>query len=848
MENVPDFSDRKKMLLQMGISMILISLASFGYFEWLITSNLMHSEDSFVCFFISYGCFFIFLFGLLLTRMEEQTKSVKFSQLDFNILLLILGNISAYALNRILPVFHESTPWLIAYLIILNGAMLIFVFRKKKTPDVFNHLLVAILASGVLFNIYQAVYIFPFYGITAMSFWFFGISLHTLIPVWYIFTMVKILKKYRATSDLYQYGIITGICIPALLTMVFAFQFYQVNESFRKAYAAEQSPFSNPDFPAWVNASKHISSGWITERVLKSGIYYSVLDDQHFRFGLNGLNMNGIRTKHDPMVVVGAFVSGQLNIDRNERIRLLKTMYNERHAVAPRLWRGDDLTTTNIETNVQIFPDYRLAYTEKNITIKNENKSRWWGRQQEAIYSFYLPEGSVVTSASLWIEGEEQKALLTTRAKADSAYQTIVGRERRDPLLLHWQEGNRISVRIFPCTREADRKFKIGITSPLTYEKGQLTYHNIDFAGPDWTGANEVIRVKTETALTEFSAPRGFSDEGDHWMYDGQYHSEWAINFTAPKLNNSAFNFTDQSVRMQEYEEKLKSFQPTKVYLDIHNGWNKSTINQILTATKNQEVYVFTNTLQRITSDNKKRLIKHLLNNNYSLFPFYELPDREDVLVISHHGRLTPAMDDLKGTSFYKKSASHLPNRQFPPSVFHLGEAPSPYLKTLRELRLLDYWEGTKNTLLDHLEKETFPVNGEGENYVLLRPANVQLVKSGNKSSTTTTTTAAPDHLWRMYAYNNVMRKMGKDYFRKDQDQQRHIAEAEAAYVVTPISSLVTLETQKDYDRFNIKNSNRSLGNASIVTGGAVPEPYEWMLIILGLMVAGWLFFFKSRI
>lgn len=845
MENLSAFSDQKAFIFRMGIAFMCISLISFGCFDWLISNDRLESDNSAISFFISYGCFLIFMLVMLFTKLEDQPKSVRFSQLDVNIILLVLGNISAYALNRIIPVFHESTPWLTLYLIVLNAAMIIFIFRKKRTSDLFNHLLVAIIASGVLFNIYQAIYIFPFYGFTAMSFWFFGVSLHTLIPLWYIFTTVKILKKYRKVSDLYQYGIISGICIPALMTMGFAFQFYQVNESFQQAYAAEKSPFTNPDFPAWVNASKDISSGWMTERVLKSGIYYSVLNDNHFRFGMNGLNMNGIRTKHDPMVVVGAFVSGQLNINREERIRLLKTMYNERHAVAPRLWRGDDLTTTEIETNVQIFADYRLAYTEKNITIKNENKNRWWGRQQEAIYSFYLPEGSVVTSASLWIEGEEQKALLTSRAKADSAYQTIVGRERRDPLLLHWQEGNRISVRIFPCTAKEARKFKIGITSPLIYTTGKLTYQNIDFAGPDWTAANEIIRVKGETELTNFSAPRGFSDEGDHWIYDGRYRSNWSLDFAAPKLNNSAFVFSDQSVHLQEYEQELKNFHPEKIYLDLHKGWSKSTLNRILAATKDLEVYVFTNTLQRLTPDNQKRLTKKLLNNNYSLFPFYELPDQEDLIVISHSGQLTPAMDDLKGTPFYTKSGSHLPNRKYPPSVFHLGDAPSPYIKTLRELRLLDYWEGTETTLLNHLEKQTFPVSGEGENYVLLRPAKVQLVKSGTEQNVAGNT---PDHLWRMYAYNNVLRKIGKDYFRKDQDQQRHIAEAEAAYVVTPISSLVTLETQKDYDRFNIKQSKKTLGNANIITGGSVPEPHEWMLMILGLILASWLFFFKGRI
>jgi hypothetical protein len=45
------------------------------------------------------------------------------------------------------------------------------------------------------------------------------------------------------------------------------------------------------------------------------------------------------------------------------------------------------------------------------------------------------------------------------------------------------------------------------------------------------------------------------------------------------------------------------------------------------------------------------------------------------------------------------------------------------------------------------------------------------------------------------------------------------------------------LETQKDYDRFNIENSKNSLQNASLQSKGAVPEPHEWALIIIAVLV-----------
>jgi len=62
------------------------------------------------------------------------------------------------------------------------------------------------------------------------------------------------------------------------------------------------------------------------------------------------------------------------------------------------------------------------------------------------------------------------------------------------------------------------------------------------------------------------------------------------------------------------------------------------------------------------------------------------------------------------------------------------------------------------------------------------------------------------------------------------------VAEAATAHVVTPVSSLVVLESQKDYDRFDIKETD-GLKNATKSSTGAVPEPHEWALILLAVFL-----------
>jgi len=64
---------------------------------------------------------------------------------------------------------------------------------------------------------------------------------------------------------------------------------------------------------------------------------------------------------------------------------------------------------------------------------------------------------------------------------------------------------------------------------------------------------------------------------------------------------------------------------------------------------------------------------------------------------------------------------------------------------------------------------------------------------------------------------------------------------AEQAHIVSPVSSLIVLESQADYERFDITKSKGSLVNASAQSSGAVPEPHEWMLIGLVLVVGVYL-------
>jgi XrtN system VIT domain protein len=180
--------------------------------------------------------------------------------------------------------------------------------------------------------------------------------------------------------------------------------------------------------------------------------------------------------------------------------------------------------------------------------------------------------------------------------------------------------------------------------------------------------------------------------------------------------------------------------------------------------------------------------------------------------------------DDLTA---YLKAPRHI-------RMYNMGSQLSPYLKALKELRVFGYANGTVEGLDTLLDKHQFIVDQENQNTVVIDNAGLMIQKAPGLK-----TADAPDHLLRLFAYNDIMKKVGADYFRHDYVQPLTIAEAEQAYIVSPVSSMIVLETQQDYERFGIDENKNSLKNASMKSSGAVPEPQEWVLIVLAAGIVG---------
>jgi XrtN system VIT domain protein len=527
----------------------------------------------------------------------------------------------------------------------------------------------------------------------------------------------------------------------------------------------------------------------------------------------------------------------------HDLVKILQTISDGRHQSNERLWSGDNLITSYIVSDIDIYPELRLAYTEKYLNVKNTSANgRWWGNTQEAIYTFYLPEGSVVTSLSLWINGKEEKAVLTSKQKAANAYSTIVGVEQRDPSVVHWQEGNTVTVRVFPCTTTEDRKFKLGITSPLPEQDGQVTYSNIVFRGPDANRATETTRVRVIGVLNNIKIPDDFKkDKAGDYISEHKYEPDFKLSCKTSPIAKNEFTFDGETYSLSEYVPEFDSVIVKDVYLDINATWTDVEVEKIIPLIGEHRVFVCVDeTFINVGADNWDEVTDDLIKRNFSLFPFYKIKDVDHSLVVTKGKITSPHLSDIKDDEFARLTGSFfLCNKAI--HVFNLGNEKSTYINSLRELRGLIYSSGSVDELRDMLKNNLFPSSHESDQRIILHDSKMIIKKEKIESDIMPNT--APDHLMRLFCYNDIMRKVGSHYYDETFVNEQLVDEAATSYIVSPVSSLIVLETQGDYKRFDINDKDNSLHNAAKASTGAVPEPHEWALIILFIIFVGYLKF-----
>lgn len=815
----------QKTLAFTGLVFTAISLITYLSPEF----TSIKEKDYFGLFIINYVLAILF-YLIRIFKMEKRLRNPFKSETisgHFNI-SLILWLISAFSLNREISIFEKSEVWLSIFLIIQCISLAAFSFAAKL-PQILKLIMHFINGSGIIIFLYFTFYLFPHYAIGIIGAVFFGISLHLFVPFVFFINSIFIALKGRNENKKTIYATITGALAMLICFTYFTYQWNSTKEIINHTY--NKNLVKSHDLPNWVIVSQSLPANKITEKILKTNLVYTTpnfSDNWLWRMPTRGFHEV---KKHDPFVVMAAIISGTPQLDTEEKIKVLESVFDSRHQTEERLWDDSDLETSHVISNIELFPEHHLAYTEKILSIRNNHP---YSSQQEAVYTFQLPEGSAVTSLSLWINGVEEKGYLTSKEKADTAYRTIVGRERRDPSVIHWKEGNRVSVRVFPCSPEEIRRFKIGITSPMALENGNLIYKNINFEGPPTKNALENLFVKTNS-IEPADFPFNIEKENDNlYTADRNYSPDWQLNIKDPGLKNSSFTFNQKSYKLEPFQKTYNQANFQEYYLDINSSWNIQELNQLFELLKDKQVFVFKDELITLTEENMDALFKKLNKQTFSLFPIYKIKNPENAILITKGCENSPNLNELKNCKWAEKTIE-FQQEEKRIKVYNLNNILSPYLRTLKELRTFDFDSGDLIKLKELITTNRCIIDQENDSTVVIDEAGIKIIETLLPLPSAQN---APDHLLRLFAYNDIMKKVSKTYYSNDYVNEELVKEAQMAYVVSPVSSLIVLETQNDYDRFGIKDSENSLKNASLNSSGAVPEPHEWMLIIISVLTA----------
>ena len=409
------------------------------------------------------------------------------------------------------------------------------------------------------------------------------------------------------------------------------------------------------------------------------------------------------------------------------------------------------------------------------------------------------------------------------------------------------------------------------MTSPLNSEGKEFLYENITFKGPAQNGAEETVQVVFTKPVDQHSFATLNSSDAQHFERSGRFQQNWSLRFPNTGISGDAFSFKGKSYRASLYTPAREKVDFANVYLDLNGAWTQSEFDEIVSMASGKKLFAYSDGLVEITSKNKEWIFASHKKDLFSLFPFYLVTEPEKSIVISKSNELSPAFTDLDGFDFLSLTKEHL-KQSTPIRFYNINSAISPYLRTLLEYRAFNYTQGDTKLLNDLLTQSTYPVNQEDSSHVVLPNSNIMITETSEGSAFSTpdhsteitggsvsaaadhatqiskkSPSAAPDHLLRLFAYNHLMQAAGKRMLEKIPEDDALVEEAKRANIVSPVSSLIVLETEEDYKRFGITQNTDALGNATLKSKGAVPEPHEWLLIIAGAIA---LFYirFKMRL
>lgn len=771
-----------------------------------------------------------FLYGVTVTFFILKKKE---EYIHLTAFLFLNWFIGCFCTNVFINVFENLPIWVyvLTFLFCLSNFFIYGRFQDKYSTPLFYF----INGFSFLLIVYYTVYLIPIMPISFIGILGLGLGFYGLVPIIVVISHTYTLINRLTGSKTNLFAFCSGIGIVLISFVIFTIQLNRESSRINQNSITKVFDNEKDDLPTYIRTSQNLSPNFFNEILLKKDIVYENTNNffEFRNFSSFGTKQYNERKTHNPFYNLAYLFTPDLELSADDQINILKSNFDKRLETEEQLWSGTELFTKNIKEDVKIYPNSRLAYSE--ITIDIACKEQTWN-PQEAIYSFQLPEGSVATSLSLWVDGIERKGVLTTKEKAQAAYTKIVGVEQRDPSLMQWREGNKVVVRVFPIQFDLPRTFKCGFTTPLKVIGDKMNYESLKIKGPNLSRAATLSRIQVE-GQKPFESSKDFELTDNYYINSSTGLDEWNAELTLVPTQQTSFKWKDKTYEVSTIEKETNTFVPNEIVLDLTQNWTTDEIESILKIKDKKYVVVKNYKKREITLDNFETILKEYKTLQYSLLPLYLL--KENSLIITKNGNFSANFEELATSDYLQKIKAQV--RQKGLKTINLSEEINPFWQTLKEQNFVDYYDTDLQNCLQLIKENKYVSFKESENAVNIEPAKVSIVETAEGSLTKSN---GPDHIYRMYAFGKVL-KEHVDHQEDSLQLNRYVDLAKEANIVTPISSLIVLETDEDYKNNGIEKNVNTLGNASINNDGSVPEPHEWAMIIISLMAI--LYFYRKR-
>ncbi|WP_061249092.1 XrtN system VIT domain-containing protein [Leptospira alstonii] len=819
--------------------------------------------------FLVVGLIFFVLFSVLLYVFFPNYK-------QFLIFTLIVSAVcfttNSYVFNHgVFPPFTERTVWVLWISFSLLAASLFI----DRLPQIVLPFFQPILILGAFISVSFALVLAPLMIFSWALIWMAGLGFLPYGPLFAITAFVKSIHKIHFSLDKSKKKISLGLILATsiLLIAYSTYYFIQWNHAetiLTKPEAVQGNNRIDGDLPDWIQKASRMRVNHVTEMVLQP--------DRRSQIALFAA-----QSQFDPLAYFAStgFLTfsfsgrsaSEPRITGEDAGKMLHLLFGKSHAYLDRLWRGHSLITTDIDSHVQIHPELRVSYTETTISIYNENASShsWIGLgrgtspPEEAIYTITVPPGSICTKLSLWINGEERPARLTFRSTARNAYEQIVGRERRDPSYVEWLDGNRLRLRVFPVTPENYRMVRIGIVSPLKTdnttikETETLSYERIRFEGPVSDFADQNVNVDLfSKAPIELSTSgislkeKVVSDSQVRQWTGGAGSKGWSFSFPATPPQGMISTGPDKTYNVLPEQTELVQFSPDTIVVALNTSLSRSEWKNVVKKMYGFGIPVTILTNEWFRTKDVEKAIRYLDECEipaFNLFPlhFNETSPTTKVLggktplwIVAGENQSIP-LGELRGSVHFSKMQTSAAIRSEPVKIAILNGKRSEYVASLIDLNQVVSVAENEDELLNVLRNKQIRLPIENENVTSLPYAKLSL----EKTDRTCIRQPGSDLLVRMSIQRKIMKQLGKRFFDRDLENGDLVDLAQDAMVVSPVSTLIVLETENDYKRFGIKANKSALGQSKLEAPGAVPEPGEWLLLVC--IVLGLIVYFRMR-